>query len=95
MIPDHIVNDLKAMARIEDVAMNIHGATQRGKVYTVNCPNCKKIDGLQVVPAKQLAKCWKCGLGASQAVGYLMKICGKTYPEALRYIADLYKVVLP
>ena len=50
--------------------------------------------GLTVSIAKGLFKCFSCDFSGKSAVDFLMEAQGKTYPEALLYLADKFHVIL-
>lgn len=94
MIDNDVIDEVKRLARIEEVAERLHGTTRKGKEYRANCPSCRKVDGLHINAAKQMAKCFSCGAGCGGALAYLTKLQGKPFPEAVRYLADMYNVIV-
>lgn len=98
MIPEITVNQIKERARIEDFAHNPQKAYGNGKQYS-KCPECLHIDdkkksGLIIYEKKQTAKCFKCGAYYSNPIDYIMKTENLEYPEALRFIADYYTIII-
>ena len=63
-----------------------------GVNYTACCPfHQEKTPSFVVSPAKNLYKCFGCG-ASGDAITFLMRGKGSTYPDALRYIAHKYHI---
>jgi DNA primase len=61
---------------------------QRGRNYLGLCPfHREKTPSFNVNPGKNLYKCFGCG-EAGDALGFLMKLERKTYPEIIRELAE-------
>lgn len=69
---------------------------KEGASYKFSCPLCGSEHSLTVTPGKKIAKCFNCSNGGAihDPIGYLMKYEGKTYPEALEYIAAEFNVMV-
>ena len=52
------------------------------------CPRCHDEKSLKINTGKQIFKCFKCDFGGNSAVSYLMDGHNKSYPDALKYLAD-------
>ena len=94
MIPQETVDRIKAVSRLEDV---IPGLEKAGKSLFSRCPKCghydeRKKKGLMLNPERQIAKCFSCGYGTNNAIGYLMEIKNLSYPEALSELAGIHGI---
>lgn len=58
-----------------------------GASFTGKCPSCGS-DSFNIKPARGIAKCFKCGTGAGDAIGYLHKFQGKAFLDAVSWLAD-------
>lgn len=66
--------------------------TKKGVNYTACCPfHDEKTPSFNVNPARNIYKCFGCGKGGD-AITFLIEQQGKTYPEALRWLASRYKI---
>lgn len=98
MIPESIIDEIKAKARIEDFCTNTAKAYGQNRVFCT-CPACghydaKKREGLQIDTKKNTAHCFSktCGVHYSGAIDFVMKTENIDYPAALRYIATHYAI---
>lgn len=61
---------------------------QKGREYVGLCPfHDDRNPSMYVVPGKQIFHCFVCGAGGN-AITFIMKHLGLTFPEALRHLAD-------
>ena len=94
-IPPHIIDDIMQTALIEEVIgifveLKRSGANLKGfSPFTE-----EKKPSFVVSPSKQIFKCFKSGKGG-KVVTFLMEHKGISYPEALRWLADKYNIVIP
>jgi DNA primase len=96
MIPENIKNDILLTAKLDEVIADFISLKKDGKELIGECPFCHKNGkgkGIKVSPSKQVAKCFSCGEAIKTPVDYLMKVERKTYPEALKYLADKYNIL--
>ena len=96
MIPEEIKKQILETARIFDVANDFCEFHKSGASFYANCPKCGKSGkgkGLIVTPAKDMAKCFSCGW-APNPVNFLMEAEKMNYPDALRYLADRYNIII-
>lgn len=78
--------------RIEDVVDEYVKLRKRGVNLIGLCPfHDEKTPSFNVSPTRNIYKCFGCGR-AGNAVNFLMEHEGMTYPEALRDIANRYKI---
>lgn len=95
MIPPHIVEDIMQTARIEEVIGEFVSLKKKGSSYMGLSPfTDEKTPSFSVSPSKQIFKCFSTGKGGT-VVTFLMEKEHYTYPEALRWLADKYGIVLP
>jgi DNA primase len=67
----------------------------RGREFVALCPfHDDKNPSLNVVPAKQIYKCFACGAGGD-VFSFVMAYHKMTFPEALRYLAERANIQLP
>ena len=77
---------------IVDVISEFVTLRKRGTSYTGLCPfHDDKTPSFSVSPSKGVYKCFACG-EAGNAVNFIMKHEQKTYPEALRGLANRYHI---
>lgn len=94
MIPRDTIDRIFAAAKIEDVVGRYVSLKKRGANLIGLCPfHHEKTGSFNVSPAKGIYKCFGCNK-AGNAVGFIMEIEQCSYPEALRYIAQLYHITI-
>lgn len=96
-IPEEIKQRILDTAQIVDVIPDL--AKAHGKQYFCECPNCKAHDikakkGLMINPDKNIAKCFSCGKGYNPLT-WLTDHEKKSFPEALKKLADQYGIPIP
>lgn len=92
MIPQDTVQQIIEAARIEEVVGEFVHLKKRGVNLLGVCPfHNEKTPSFTVSPAKGIYKCFGCG-AAGSSVKFIMEHEQKTYPEALRYIANKYNI---
>lgn len=83
-----------ARADIIDVLGQFIRLKKRGANYIANCPfHNEKTPSFNVSPAKGIFKCFGCGK-AGDVVTFVQEHEKISYPEAIRWIADFYKIEL-
>lgn len=87
MIPESFVQDLLARVAIEDV-VGRHVQLRKGGANLLGlCPfHNEKSPSFTVSPAKQFFHCFGCGANGN-AVGFLMRHLGYSFPEAVKTLA--------
>jgi DNA primase len=94
-IPADIVEKIYQTADITEVIRDYVNLQKSGKDYKACCPfHNERTPSFFVSPAKGIYKCFGCGKGGD-AVNFIMEIEGVSYGEALRQLAQKYKIELP
>ncbi len=92
MIPKETVDLIIETARIEEVVGDFVSLKKRGVNMLGHCPfHTEKTPSFTVSPAKGIYKCFGCGK-AGDSVKFVMEHESYSYPEALRYIAEKYRI---
>lgn len=79
---------------IIDVVGQFVRLKKRGANFIANCPfHNEKTPSFYVSPSKGIYKCFGCGK-AGNAVGFVQEHEKLTYPDAIRWLADFYKIKL-
>ncbi len=95
IIPPNIVDDIMQAARIEEVIGEYVQLKKAGSNLKGLSPfTDEKTPSFVVSPAKQIFKCFSTGKGGT-VVSFLMEKEHYSYPEALKWLADKYGIVLP
>ncbi|MDR1198355.1 MAG: DNA primase [Prevotellaceae bacterium] len=69
--------------------------TKKGAELIGKCPKCGHEQGLCVSQSKQIFKCFHCNQAdGNSAVSWMMKVKDKTYPEALKALAEIFGIIL-
>jgi hypothetical protein len=96
-IDPEIVDKIKDTAAqtgcIEDVIQDFADLKPSGISRVGECPHCHS-KKLHWTPSKKIAKCFQCQKSAVDAIGFLTNMVGKTYKEALLYVAEKYSIEL-
>ncbi len=94
-IPPHIVDDIMQTARIEEVIGDFVQLKRAGANLKGLSPfTDEKTASFVVSPAKQIFKCFSTGKGGNVA-SFLMEKEHYSYPEALRWLAEKYGIIIP
>lgn len=92
MISENTILAVKDAARIEEVVTEFVTLKKSGSGYTACCPfHAERSPSFNVSPAKNMFKCFGCGEGGD-SITFVMRQTGKTYPEAIRYLAHKYHI---
>lgn len=92
MIPDHIQQDIKDRARIEEVVGSFLTLRRSGSRLKTLCPfHDERTPSFYVTPTKGIFKCFGCGKGGD-AIHFLMTYERLSYPEALEWLASFYAI---
>jgi len=92
MILKETVDLIIETARIEEVVGDFVSLKRRGANMLGNCPfHTEKTPSFTVSPAKGIYKCFGCGK-AGDSVKFVMEHESYSYPEALRYLAEKYRI---
>lgn len=94
MIAPSSIQEVLNRADIVDVVGQFVRLKKRGANYIANCPfHQEKTPSFSVSAAKGIYKCFGCGK-AGNVVTFIQEHEKLTYPEAIRWLADYYKVTL-
>jgi len=94
MISPASIQEVMNRADIVDVVGQFVRLKKRGTNYIANCPfHNEKTPSFNVSPAKGIYKCFGCGK-AGNVVTFVQEHEKLTYPEAIRWLADHYKITL-
>jgi len=94
MIPQETIDQILFYARVDEVVNDFVPLKKRGQNMWGCCPfHNEKTPSFSVSPSKGIYKCFGCGK-AGNAVNFVMEVDKKTYPEALRYLASKYNIVI-
>lgn len=81
--------------KLVDVIRNFTELTKRGGSWKGRCPVCGAAEGLEICEGKKVFKCFKCSdFSGKRPIDYLMKAENMSFPDALKYLADLYSIPL-
>jgi DNA primase len=94
MISPASIQEVMNRADIVDVIGQFVRLRKRGTNYIANCPfHNEKTPSFNVSPSKGIYKCFGCGK-AGNVVTFVQEHEKLTYPEAMRWLADHYKITL-
>lgn len=87
MIPDEIVEEVRARADIVDVINEFVPLKKAGKEFKANCPfHEERTPSFHVVPEKGFFKCFGCNQ-SGDVFKFLMERQGMDFVEAVKYVA--------
>jgi len=94
-IPEDKIDEIKRRINIVDLVAGYVNLKQAGRNFIGLCPfHQEKTPSFTVSPEKQIFYCFGCGEGGN-AVTFIMKQNGLSFPEAIRYLARKTGVALP
>ncbi len=94
-IPEDLVAQVRAQADIVEVVSEYVPLKRRGRNYFGLCPfHTERTPSFSVNPELGIFHCFGCGVGGD-VFGFLMKIEGISFYEAVRRLADRYGIPLP
>jgi len=92
---DSKIEEIKSRIDIVDLASEYMTLKKSGRNYLGLCPfHQEKTPSFTVSREKQIFYCFGCGEGGN-AITLLMKIANKSFPEAIRHLAEKTGVILP
>lgn len=95
MIPDEIIREIRERAGILEVISDYVALKKSGVNYLGLCPfHAEKTPSFNVNTAKGIYHCFGCGVGGD-AISFIMRIEGLSFPEAVRFLARRTGVVIP
>lgn len=87
-------DNIKEAAQIEDIVGDFVTLQKKGTSLMACCPlHEERTPSFSVSPAKGIFKCFGCGKGGD-SITFLKEKGGMDYPEALRYIAKKYGIMV-
>jgi DNA primase len=94
MISPASIQEVMSRADVVDVIGQFVRLKKRGAGYLANCPfHNEKTPSFHVSASKGIYKCFGCGK-AGNVVTFVQEHEKLTYPEAIRWLADYYKITL-
>jgi len=94
-IPDEKVQEVRDKVDIIDLIGRYVELRKAGRNFKGLCPfHQEKTPSFNVNPQRKGYKCFGCGAGGD-AIRFVMEIEGKSFPEAIRKLAEQYGVHLP
>lgn len=94
-IPDEKVQEVRDRVDIVDLVGRYVDLRRSGMNYKGLCPfHRERSPSFNVNPARKGYKCFGCGAGGD-AIRFVMELEGKSFPEAIRKLAEMYGVHLP
>lgn len=94
-IASETIKDIQRAADIVDIVSRRVLLKKTGRNLVGLCPfHTEKTPSFSVNPEKKIFYCFGCGTGGD-AITFLMKIDGVTFPEAVRNLASLYGIDIP
>lgn len=94
-IPDEKITAIKNASDIVDIVSETVSLHRAGRYYKGLCPfHAEKTPSFTVSPDKQIFHCFGCGVGGN-AIDFVMKHGGLSFPEAARALAGRYGIDLP
>jgi DNA primase len=92
---DSKIEEIKSRVDIVELVSEYVTLKKAGRNYSGLCPfHQEKTGSFTVNREKQIFYCFGCGQGGN-AITFLMKIANKTFPEAIKDLAEKTGVVLP
>lgn len=87
MIPDDVIDEVRARADIVDIISEIVPLKKAGREYKANCPfHEERTPSFCVVPDKGFFKCFGCGK-SGDVFGFVMERQGMDFVDAVKYVA--------
>jgi len=87
MIPDDVVEEVRARADIVDIIGELVPLRKAGREYKANCPfHEERTPSFYVVPEKGFYKCFGCGK-SGDVFGFVMERLGLDFVEAVKHVA--------
>jgi len=95
MIPDEIIREIRERAGILEIVSDYVALKKSGVNYLGLCPfHSEKTPSFNVNTVKGIYHCFGCGVGGD-AISFVMRMEGLSFPEAVRFLARKTGVVIP
>ena len=90
------IEKIKDAASIVDVIGDFYDLKKKGVNYECLCPfhDDRHLGSFKISPKKNTYSCYSCGAHGN-SVDFLMAKQGLSYPDALRWLAKKYSIVIP
>lgn len=95
MIPKQTIEEIKSIAKLEEVASGFMKIEKAGSTLYAKCPVCGKSGkgkGMTFSEKKQVFKCFSCDKSGHGSIKFLMEIQKMTFTDALEFLADKYHI---
>jgi hypothetical protein len=96
-ITQDCIQKVLSITKLEEVVADFGKQHRVGISLYSKCPFCGtsgKGKGMCVTPSELIWKCFSCDKGGKSPINFLQEVKNITYPEALKYLADKYNVIL-
>ncbi len=94
-IPEEIVDEVRRLCNIVDIIGDYIPLEKKGRNFLGLCPfHSEKTPSFSVSEEKQLYYCFGCG-AAGNIFGFVMKMEGLIFPEAVRFLARRIGINIP
>jgi DNA primase len=93
-IPDEKVEEIRKASNLLDVIETHIELRKQGSSYVGDCPCCGGKKKFNYHPKKEIFKCFRCDIGGNSAEGFLTKVQGMDWKEAMLHLADRYGVMI-
>jgi len=95
MISDSTIDKIFETSRIDEVVGDFIDLNKSGSNLKGNCPfHSEKTASFIVSPSKNIASCFGCDKKGLNPVSFIIEIKNFSYPEALRYLAAKYNILV-
>ncbi|MFZ4413616.1 MAG: CHC2 zinc finger domain-containing protein, partial [Bacteroidales bacterium] len=97
MISQDKIDEILKSSKNEEVIGDFETLKKSGSSLICKCPNCNangKGKGLLISPFKGIYKCFSCDFSGNNPIKYLCEIQKMKYPDALKYLADKYYIII-
>lgn len=92
MFCDSDIRKVLEASKIEDVIGEFIDLKKDGSRYKCCCPiHNEKTPSFTVTPSRNMFYCFGCGVGGN-AISFLTKVRGMSFPEAVKHLADKYRI---
>lgn len=89
------IDEVNETADLVELVSNYVNLKRAGSAYTGLCPfHSEKTPSFVINPHRHMFHCFGCGVGGG-AIHFLMKISGRSFPEAVEELGRRYGVELP
>ena len=93
-IPEEKISEILSASDIVDIVSENVILKKSGRNFFGLCPfHSEKTPSFSVNPAKQIFHCFGCSAGGN-AISFVMKYHGITFPEAVRMLAGKYRIAI-